>query len=49
MEVLTIVIQQGQQIFVDLVFILLKGLTNDKLLYIVDHINKNYQRFKIIK
>jgi len=40
MKVSTIVTQQGQQFIVDLFFILLKGLTNDILLYIVGHNNK---------
>ena len=40
MEVSTTSTQQGQQKVVDCVSVLLKGLTNDELRYIVDHIDK---------
>jgi len=40
MEVSTTSTQQGQQRVVDCVSVLLKGLTKDELLYIVDHIDK---------
>ena len=40
MEVSTNSNQQSQQGIVDCVSVLLKGLTNDELLYIVDHIDK---------
>ena len=40
MEISTMSTQQGQQSVVDCVSVLLKGLTNDELLFIVDHIDK---------
>lgn len=44
MEVSTTSTQQGQQRVVDCVSVLLKGLTNDELLYIVDHIDKKISK-----
>ena len=36
--------QQGQQSVVDCVSVLLKGLTKDELLFIVDHIDKKISK-----
>ena len=44
MEVSTTQTQQGQQRVVDCVSVLLKGLTNDELMYIVDHIDKKISK-----
>ena len=44
MEVSTMATPQGQQSVVDCVTVLLKGLTNDELLYIVDHIDKKISK-----
>ena len=44
LEVSTTGTQQGQQRVVDCVSVLLKGLTNDELLYIVDHIDKKISK-----
>ena len=44
MEVSTTRTQQGQQRVVDCVSVLLKGLTNDELMYIVEHIDKKISK-----
>lgn len=44
MEVSNTSTQQGQQGIVDCVSVLLKGLTKDELLYIVDHIDKKISK-----
>ena len=44
MEVSTTSTQQGQQGVIDCVSVLLKGLTKDELLYIVDHIDKKISK-----
>ena len=44
MEVSTMATQKGQQSVVDCISVLLKGLTNDELLYIVDHIDKKISK-----
>ena len=44
MEVSTTSTQQGQQKVVDCVSVLLKGLSNDELRYIVDHIDKKISK-----
>lgn len=44
MEVSTTTTQQGQKGIVDCVSVLLKGLSNDELLYIVEHIDKKISK-----
>ena len=44
MEVSTTSTQQGQQGIIDCVSVLLKGLTKDELLYIVEHIDKKISK-----
>ena len=44
MEVSTTSTQQGQQGVVDCVTVLLKGLSDNELLYIVDHIDKKISK-----